>query len=457
MNLMKLSIAIKFYYLVIFSLPFLAVSPLIMFYGVPTGVIFGMLVLATLLAYGWEKGIKRLFVTVGQTPLMKLLLVFLLVNLISVVKAGLESGLDTENYLEFAYLAFSIVVFWLTASLVQNEITFTGVFRAYFLAAFISVIWSLYITLGFMAGIDTGQPLTWTVPRLFGTSAEPQVYGNYLLSVIPPLTVFLLVSLPVAKRLAMVIGFILLVLAMVMTFAAGPWVGLVGSWFILIIGYKYFKATGIKAFFGSLSVVAIIVVLIHTYLFPGYGEGFKSIAVKFGFQPEKVEQLVQLPAGKKAPAALQAKETYHLSLRSVSERQAFRQAAWNMFRTHPVFGVGTGNYGYLYNTYRPPGAEAFPFVAKAHNQYLEVLAETGMVGFAVLVLIIIRVPVMAWQAFRANRAVFWRAAVLGVFAGLAGIAVQGYSFGIFVHIYTWVLLGLLAGAYRRTMPARNYM
>lgn len=446
-----MSMSEKLFCLSILTLPFLAVSPLIKVLGVPTGIVFGLLVLVSILVFVRERTVKSLLHTVLETPLMKPLLLFLLVNLVSLARAGLITGLGRENYIEFAYLAFSITVFWLTANVIKNEKTLAGVLRVYFIASLISVVWSLYVTLGYMAGLDTGQLITWTVPRLFGTAAEPQVYGNYLLSVIPPVTVFLAVKTPALKWFYLLPGLTLLVLAMVMTFSAGAWVGLASSWVMLLIGFRQFKLTGMLSFAGCLTAVAIILIFINSVLYPGYSEGFKSIAVKFGLPPELIEQVVPSPAKIKGSAAA---ETYHLSKKSVYERQGFRQAAWRMFRAYPVIGVGTGNFGYLYNTYKPGGANAFPFVAKAHNQYLEVLAETGVVGFGVFLSNIFLTAIMTWRAYRAARGTFWQPAVMGAFAGLAGIAVQGYFFGFLVHIYTWVLLGFLAAAYRlyRTNP-----
>ena len=441
----------KLFSVVVFSIPFLAVSPLIKFYGIPVGVFFGVLVLVTALLLIKEKGLS--IDILKGTPLNGLLLLYVLISLVSLGRAALAGGLGEENLLRFAYLCFSVVVFWVTANVVTNRETFSRVVSVYFIASFISVLWSLYVTVGFMAGLETGQPVTWTVPRLFGTSAEPQVYGNYLVSVIPLLTAFILVKTPLFKKVAPVFTLLtLLVLALLMTFSAGAWAGLAAGWLLLLAGFRYFNFRGIAAFAGSIAVVIAALVLVNAYLFPGYLEGFKSIAVKFGIRAETVEQTVQTGPGPQGRAAFTAKETYHLSEKTVTEREGFRAAAWQMFRTHPVLGVGTGNFGYLYNTYNPAWAEDFPFAAKAHNQYLEILAETGMLGFAVFLLIVFRIFVLAGRSFRNSRDYFWKAGITGTLASLTGIAVQGYSFGFLVHIYTWFLLGLLVSACRQNAP-----
>lgn len=55
------------------------------------------------------------------------------------------------------------------------------------------------------------------------------------------------------------------------------------------------------------------------------------------------------------------------------------EVTWNMIREHPIFGVGPGQYGAIYETYRPEGY----FKARSpHNMYLFVMAGWGLVGFA---------------------------------------------------------------------------
>ena len=112
-------------------------------------------------------------------------------------------------------------------------------------------------------------------------------------------------------------------------------------------------------------------------------------------------------------------------------------------------GVGVGSYGYLYDAYKPANASSFPFLAKPHNQYLQVLAETGITGLVVFSLLIGRLFMLVAQALRATHKDSRYVAVVGGFSGLIGVAIQGYAFGYLVHIYTWILLGLIVGAYRQ--------
>ncbi len=70
---------------------------------------------------------------------------------------------------------------------------------------------------------------------------------------------------------------------------------------------------------------------------------------------------------------------------SVIERLAHWQAAENMIVAHPFFGVGFGNYGAAYDQYR---AVNWPIaLGHAHNYYLNIWAETGIVGLLAYLLL----------------------------------------------------------------------
>lgn len=68
------------------------------------------------------------------------------------------------------------------------------------------------------------------------------------------------------------------------------------------------------------------------------------------------------------------------------QRMAIWQAAWDMFSAHPLLGVGPGNFDTLYRAYAIPGWPQLP--GHAHNFYLNLLAEGGIVLFAAYLLLL---------------------------------------------------------------------
>lgn len=66
---------------------------------------------------------------------------------------------------------------------------------------------------------------------------------------------------------------------------------------------------------------------------------------------------------------------------SNTERILIWQSAWNMFKDHPILGVGLGQYTENYQQkYISPQAKE-PNLTHAHNNFMQMLAENGIVGF----------------------------------------------------------------------------
>jgi O-antigen ligase/Flp pilus assembly protein TadD len=85
-------------------------------------------------------------------------------------------------------------------------------------------------------------------------------------------------------------------------------------------------------------------------------------------------------------------------------RHELWEAAWDQYRDDPLLGSGPGTYEQHWNRHRPIAH----IVRDAHSLYLEMLAELGVVGLA-LVLVVLGVPLVA--AFGARREPFALGAV----------------------------------------------
>lgn len=108
-------------------------------------------------------------------------------------------------------------------------------------------------------------------------------------------------------------------------------------------------------------------------------------------------------------------------------RLALWGAAGVMFVGHPVLGVGYGNYRSLYGDYLP-GAR--PDELDAHNLYLQLLSETGMVGFLIFCILMVAFARIALKlARRADP--FDRLVGVGVGGALAATLIHGMADYIF--------------------------
>jgi O-antigen ligase len=142
---------------------------------------------------------------------------------------------------------------------------------------------------------------------------------------------------------------------------------------------------------------------------------------------------------------------------AVVERMAHWQAGWYMFIDHPWLGVGAGNYAQAYPQYFVgTWREA---LGHAHNYYLNILAELGVLGGGLLLLLLgLAFRQLGGALVRSEllRDSFWRAVLAGAFAGLVVFCVHNMFDSLFVHsvnIQVGVLLGLGVLATQRLTAA----
>jgi O-antigen ligase len=117
------------------------------------------------------------------------------------------------------------------------------------------------------------------------------------------------------------------------------------------------------------------------------------------------------------------------------------KAGFAMIETHPLFGVGLGEFKPLMRWYAPPGTD---FESLAHNMYIEVAAELGLPALIVFVAIF-------WYSFRTlsklrvdtSRPVFIRDAAGALQAGLLGVAVAGSFVSAEYQKTTWMGFALI--------------
>jgi N-acetylglucosaminyldiphosphoundecaprenol N-acetyl-beta-D-mannosaminyltransferase len=90
---------------------------------------------------------------------------------------------------------------------------------------------------------------------------------------------------------------------------------------------------------------------------------------------------------------LQREGTANESEHSVDQRTSFAYVSWQMFREHPVLGVGFGRFydrklPYLSDRSQPFELESIRPLHH-HNTLLSILTETGLVGFAMFIAVLI--------------------------------------------------------------------
>ncbi|MGA2585543.1 MAG: O-antigen ligase family protein [Candidatus Aminicenantales bacterium] len=124
----------------------------------------------------------------------------------------------------------------------------------------------------------------------------------------------------------------------------------------------------------------------------------------------------------------------------------------DVIQKYPVFGVGSGSYLYGYNMAE---REYTPTLkTHAHNDYLEVLAESGVAGGGALIAAGLAALALMGARWTKRRDYFVKGVMLGCIAGISGMLIHSFTdFGLrmpanaafFVALYA---LGLRAGMLR---------
>ena len=119
-----------------------------------------------------------------------------------------------------------------------------------------------------------------------------------------------------------------------------------------------------------------------------------------------------------------------------------------MIRERPVFGAGLNTYTKVIREF-VPGNQNY-----AHNSYLQLTAELGITGLAVILWVFFAVFAMARRKILAQPLSEARWALIALLAGWVGLLVQSGVDNVFYSVQLSVLLWLIMGTIV-VLSARN--
>jgi len=97
----------------------------------------------------------------------------------------------------------------------------------------------------------------------------------------------------------------------------------------------------------------------------------------------------------------------------------------DLIKSYPLFGTGVGTYIYAYTMFQKKDVGAL--TDHAHNDYLELLADAGLIGGSVLILFVWGVVFYLFVKWRKRRNYFVRGVVLGCILGLVALLIHSIS------------------------------
>ncbi len=135
---------------------------------------------------------------------------------------------------------------------------------------------------------------------------------------------------------------------------------------------------------------------------------------------------------------------------SISRRLFFYEGAWKAFLASPLTGNGIGNFILFLPKFRSPEYWMFrseDIVPHAHNEYLEILSETGLAGIIPYIILLVLIAVAIRTSYKHSSG-NQRIIITGLTCGLIAVMIDNLASinlrTIPVAICFWVVAGALA-------------
>ncbi len=280
-------------------------------------------------------------------------------------------------------------------------------------------------------------------PRIQATEVEPLYYGTYLIFSITLALGYIITHIKeyslkdkniknlkdkiISKHLFIlsILAFLLGGINLILTYARGAWIGEILAIVILLGFLAYIYNINKKII---LTIIVIFVIFVSTF-----------------FLLQSVHKLPHF-------AAKLAQRAENLSS---PDRVFLDNNATQAFLTHPILGIGVGGFGpYMsINPYvtPPPLYKQFEGYGWAivNNEYLEILTETGILGFIAFISLIGLVLYKGTKAsIMKNRnestdSKFLRITLISSIAAFVGILLQYMTFSTLYILQIWLVVMLI--------------
>lgn len=136
---------------------------------------------------------------------------------------------------------------------------------------------------------------------------------------------------------------------------------------------------------------------------------------------------------------------------SKESRDEVSRDTFQMWQQNPVFGIGAGAFEYTYPAYRGDDVHTRKLYDHAHNDYLQFLAEYGLVGFMALLIAAGWSFFWAIEAMRKRRSELFKGLGFASTMGMMAIAIHStvdFNLQIPANAFMFVLLMALASLAR---------
>ncbi len=207
-----------------------------------------------------------------------------------------------------------------------------------------------------------------------------------------------------------------LIAALGSSFSRGGWVGAMGGGVVLIAALVTVQRQPVRRYAWRWAVLA------------GVSGGLVTILIgSSGWLPAAATERVESIARNLRLFDVRTVDVTGENF-AVVERMAHLQAGWNMLTTHPLTGVGPGNFSLAYEGRSAPQTQPFgvhPWYTSrghAHNYYLHMAAEAGLSGILAYLLLLGLLIIQGYRTLRRAEGWFWQSVAVGGCGIIAAVA-----------------------------------
>lgn len=283
------------------------------------------------------------------------------------------------------------------------------------------------------------------VPRVPSTLAAPAFFGEFLTFVaVALLAVLLLGEQRRLRQLLPTLAFVVLVVtSLVATFARSAWILFaLGVLVVAFHGRRHLRSAllGRGRRWLVPAAAAMCVLMVPVFSFP-LGSSVSGMLESLSVTRNDRGPIVRVGGSGDPILTLNpVRSNVNTAIASTQTHLELRRQAADLFRERPLVGVGIGNYGV--KTGQPTG------VSSAQSYGFTVLAEGGVVGFALFGGMLVALLAAARSAFvSSRRAGPWAGALLGLYVMITLLAVNNLLLYDTLYLDTsWVVVGLALAA-----------
>lgn len=243
--------------------------------------------------------------------------------------------------------------------------------------------------------------------RIQASFVHPNDFGAYIIFVLPLALCFFSNSIKKNQRIFLVISCLLGFYCLLKTSSRGAWLGFLIGTIIYLFFYRK-----------KISLIIPLAIVLFITLFP---HGFDRIMSLFAMEKNTVWERAQLWKG-----------------------------TWEMVKVHPFLGFGINTFSRYFPIFKP---ENYPDLRYAHNSYLQMWSEIGLLGLSAFLSVIFTVLRITLRGMKKKVQKNAEGLILlGLIAGYAAFLIQSgldtNLFSLKLTAFFWVMTAYLVSLNR---------